>query len=898
MPLSPGTILGPYSVTAKIGEGGMGEVYRARDTKLDRDVALKVLPAAFTSDPDRLARFEREAKVLASLNHTNIGHIYGLEEADGQKALVLELVEGPTLADRIAAGPIPVDEALPIAKQIAEALEVAHEAGVIHRDLKPANIKVREDGTVKVLDFGLAKAVLGESSGSDLSRSPTVTIVGTATGVILGTATYMSPEQARGKPLDRRTDIWSFGCVLYETLTGQVAFRGDTLSDTVVQILDREPDWHALPSNTPPLIIRLLRRCLDKNPRDRLQHIGDARVELREALSTPAGEVPGAVAVSTPPALLRRVLPWAVAGIAIAGLIASLFVGSSTPLTTSQVVRSEIPMGVDRFAVYGFDNPLSHLVAISSDGTRVAFAADGTIWQRPFDRSQASPVPGLESLEGQANRTRNPFFSPDGEWIGFYTFGQGLHKVPVAGGPVVNLCEEPCLERPWGATWGSDDIILLGQGAAGIWQVSGTGGTPEVLISVGDGEEAQGPQKLPGGEWVLFSLRTAGSSWNDATVVAVSVTTGQRTTLLRGGHDARYVETGHLVYAREGALLAVPFDLETLTVFGDPVSLIEGIWDLAADRTGVAQFSVSHNGSLVYLAEDAVAELRPVVTVDFDGNMETLAVKPGRHYVPRYSPNGERLAIDTSIDGNRAILIHDLRSGVTSQLASGADQDSLPVWHPDGIRLAFRSYQGREARSIYVRTADGTGEVTPLTETPGDPYSISPDGRWLLFTDEGDVAIVAVDGSGEPRSIVQTESVYTKDMAFSPRGRFFAYDSDESDQGEVYVRPFPDVDDYRVKVSRDGGLHPVWAPNRQELYYYHPGSGKIMRVPYDTEPVFTPGAPVALVDGPSTVQTTRGYDIHPDGDKFVMIEPIGDSPPQLTLIQNFFELLKERVPVP
>ena len=457
MALNVGDSLGPYAVTAKIGEGGMGEVYRARDTKLDRDVALKVLPEAFTSDPDRLARFEREAKVLASLNHPNIGHIYGLEEAEGQKALVLELIEGPTLADRIAQGPIPIDEALPIAKQIAEALEAAHEAGVIHRDLKPANIKVREDGTVKVLDFGLAKAVLGGSSGSDPSQSPTVTAAATASGVILGTAAYMSPEQARGKPVDKRSDIWSFGCVLYETLTGRVAFRGETLSDTVVQILDREPDWTALPAGTPPVADRLLRRCLNKDSRKRLRDIGDARVELDEALAAPAGaesasvsESLGAGSVGSVPTLQRRALPWVAAGAAVVAAGLAGWVLRSVP----------VPAAPDAFAVtLPEGTSLSGRIpaALSPDGRTLVYIGgrDGVtrLYRRPMDQVDALPIADTDGA-------RAPFFSPDGEWVCF-TVGSALMRVRLAGGTAETVCIFP-VPGGFSAGWSEDDTIWFG----------------------------------------------------------------------------------------------------------------------------------------------------------------------------------------------------------------------------------------------------------------------------------------------------------------------------------------------------------------------------------------------------------------------------------------------------
>ena len=507
----------------------MGEVYRARDTKLDRDVALKVLPQAFTDDPDRLARFEREAKVLASLNHPNIGHIYGLEEAEGQNALVLELVEGPTLADRIKRGPIPVDEALPIAKQIAEALEAAHEQGVIHRDLKPANVKVKDDGTVKVLDFGLAKAMQPEASDVSASMSPTISLTAAATqmGMVIGTAAYMAPEQASGKVVDKRADVWAFGAVLYEMLTGTRPFTGDDVSKTLARVIDRDPDWSTLPKELPPVLTNFLRGCLEKNPKQRVGDIRDVRLAMEGAFETTVSEPPEPIVVPT----LRpwqRPAPLALAALGIAA-IASVVVWSLTRPGAPHVVRFPIPLAADQdFSFTG-----RPMVAISPDGSHLVYTANRSLWLRPVDQLQATQVPGTEE------EARAPFFSADGQSIGFWADAQ-LKKVSVSGGAPVTLADG--VSNPFGASWGADDMILYGQ-PEGIMQVPGASGTPALLIPVDEREVMHRPQMLPGGEWVLFTVRDGPGNWDAAQIVAQSVTTGERTVLIDGPGRVNAFET-------------------------------------------------------------------------------------------------------------------------------------------------------------------------------------------------------------------------------------------------------------------------------------------------------------------------------------------------------------------
>ena len=583
-----------YKIAERIGKGGMGEVYRATDTKLNRDVAIKVIPDLFAKDPDRMARFSREAQVLASLNHPNIAAIHGLEESEGKRALVMELVDGETLQERIKRGAVPVEEALKYAKQIAEALEEAHEHGFIHRDLKPANIKITSNGMVKVLDFGLAKAMEGESSSGsspDLSQSPTLSAAATAAGVILGTAAYMSPEQARGQKVDRRADIWSFGVVLYEMLTGRSVYSGETVSDVLAKVLEREPDWDSLPKDTPASTQRLLRRCFEKNVRQRLQSMGDARIVIDEYLSNPAAEstvIAGPAAATTPP-LATRVLPWALFG--VAALVAALVALSPGP-APEPPLKLSVEVGAEPIW-----NVLGSSVVLSPDGTRIAYiVGDGN--QREVR------VRSLDQLEGLTVATGapyHPFFSPDGQWIGYVTPSE-MQKVPLSGGTAMTLCE---VERSRGASWGPDDMIIFAPSPnSALLQVPAAGGEPKPLTTLDEsnGEAShRWPQVLPGGEAVLFTSHSqAGGGFDSANVEVLLIATGERKVLRRGGSYGRYLPSGHLVYVNQATLFAMPFDLRKLEVTGSPAPVVQDVsWGVAH---GGAQFSVSETGRLAYIA--------------------------------------------------------------------------------------------------------------------------------------------------------------------------------------------------------------------------------------------------------------------------------------------------------
>ena len=589
MALEVGSRLGVFEVTGRLGEGGMGVVYRATDTTLNRDVALKVLPDAFATDPERLARFEREAKVLASLNHPNIAQIHGLEQSGDVRALVLELVEGPTLQERIAKGPIPLDEALPIARQIAEALEAAHEQGIIHRDLKPANVKVKADGTVKVLDFGLAKALGPDLSDVEAANSPTMTMTAAATkmGVIMGTAAYMSPEQAKGRQVDKRADIWAFGVVLFEMLTGRQAFGGTDISETLASVLKTDLNLEALPADTSPGLRRVLSRCIERDRSQRLRDIGDVRWDLAETQATPVDEAVEAAAIAER-ALWQRPVPALLTVVAVAAATGFAVWSLVTPTPSIQHLT--------RFGLTFADGETTtgagrHTLVAAPDGSYIVHTANDRLVLRRVGELQAEPIPGTDGV-------REPFVSPDGQWIGFWSNGQ-LKKVAVSGGAPITLCDA---EEPWGASWAEDDTILFGQGPAGVWRVAGSGGTPEVVIEVAEGEMAHGPQLLPDGEWVLFTLRLAASApWDESQIVVQSLTTGARNVLIEGGRDARYLATGHVVYGLSDVLFAVAFDADTRQVGGGPVSLVEGVRrTVNLNSSAAVQFSVSSNGSLVY----------------------------------------------------------------------------------------------------------------------------------------------------------------------------------------------------------------------------------------------------------------------------------------------------------
>ena len=914
MPLEPGTTLGPYAVTAKIGQGGMGEVWQARDTKLDRDVALKVLPDAFTSDPDRLARFEREAKVLASLNHPNIGAIHGFEESGATKALVLELVEGPTLADRIADGPIPVDESLAIAKQIAEALEAAHEQGIIHRDLKPANVKVKADGTVKVLDFGLAKAFQPEASGASASESPTISLTAAATqmGMVIGTAAYMAPEQAKGKPVGKQADVWAFGVVLYEMLTGTRPFAGEDVSETLARVIDREPEWETLPDKVPVVLSSFLRHCLQKNRKQRIRDIGDVSLAMEGAFETTAS-TSSEPAVSTPLQFWQRPVPALVVMVLVA-VIAGLAVWSvtrSTAPASPALRRFAIDLGpADPIAV----STVRVMPAVSPDGTQLVYAANvrGTqqLYLRTFDQLDAQPITGSENAY-------EPFFSPDGEWVGFVDpFSSALKRVSVRGGQALTLAA--CFP-PNGATWLPDGTIVASCIESGLGtillRIPVAGGTldPLTTLDADNGEVGHSwPRVLPGGGALLFTIVTDGQRADASRVAVLSLDTGEQHTVVEGGYNARYVPTGHLIFGRQGSLWGVPFDVDRLVTTGreelvlPEVELNEGYGSMA--------LAVSGDGTLVYLPGEAVnlgddvdGAGRPV-WVDRAG--QATPIGEGRRnnaLRSRLSPDNTRLATTVASTDGQDVWVDDLERGTSTRLTNDGNSFS-PAWSPDGARVSFGSFA--PPFGLFSRAADGSGErETVLTgeEQIASPYGWTPDGQAMLFWEGqvGDGALWTVSPEGD-RSPYLVGPGYFTGADLSPDGRWMAYGSDESGQLEIYLQRYPDLGD-KVTVSSGGGREARWSPDGSELFYRNLAGDRMMVVEVETEPTLRVSRPEVLFEGRYAVPVGGGhnYDVSADGQRFVMItdEQAGTpdaSPPNTTLIlvENWFEELKRLAPVP
>ena len=910
MSLTPGTRLGPYEIQSALGAGGMGEVYRARDTRLNRDVALKVLPDDFAADPDRLVRFTRESQLLASLNHPNIAAIYGLEDGPAEaghhvQALVLELVDGPTLADRIAQGPVPLDEALLIARQIADAIEAAHEQGVIHRDLKPANVKLRPDGMVKVLDFGLAKAFEGGAAPGavdrgvrlqpDLTASPTLSVAATRLGVILGTAAYMAPEQAKGKGVDKRADIWAFGVVLYEMLTGRRAFDGEDISEILASVIKGSANLDRLPAGTPPRLRELVARCLEKDVRKRFRDIGDVGQELERVQSDPRGTPvapPGAQQVPARPLHL-----WVGGAVALTALLvggAVWMLKPAPPLEPRPTARFTHTLAEDQ----QFRNTGRTVVAVSADGRQFVYNTSGGLYLRSLDGLTARLVQGTEGS------LTNPFFSPDGQWIGFYA-GEELRKIPVAGGTAVVLCKAV---NPFGASWGADDTILFGQ-PEGIVRVSANGGMPELLIATEKGEQVHGPQMLPGGQWVLFSVTRQINRWDVAEIVAQSLASGERKVLWRGGSDARYVPTGHLVYALGDALFALPFDLDRVTVSGGPVPVLNGLQGASGAQTGTAHYGLSDDGTVVYAAGGITigAQQRTLVWVDRKGREETIAAPPRAYVAARLSPDGTQVALDVR-DQENDVWIWNLARNTLTRLTFDPGFDRYPVWTPDGRRIVFSS-QRAGGGSLFWQAADGTGAAERLTEGSSVQYvtSISADGTKLVFDDLGpsqtDIRMLALDGDRRAAPLVAT-TFSERNADLSADGRWMAYRSNESGRNEVYVRPFPGVDSGRWQVSTGGGTDPRWAPDSRELFYVN-AEGRIVAVPVQPGPGFVAGNPQVVVDGSFTTTIPgligRLYDVSRDGQRFLLLKGAEGAeqkaaPRQIVVITNWFEELRQRVP--
>jgi WD40 repeat protein len=909
----------------------MGVVYRARDTKLQRDVALKVLPPLFTADAERLARFEREAQVLASLNHPHIAAIYGLEQSgpstgSGQAVqfLVLELVEGETLADRLekvrpgtsgsppSAG-LPLPEVLSIARQVADGLQAAHEKGIIHRDLKPSNIALTHDGQAKVLDFGLAKL---EAEGpaesisltsdpnaatmpplAGLSKSPTMGPPAmTAAGMILGTAPYMSPEQAKGRPADKRSDVWAFGCVLYEMLTGKAAFGGEDISDTLANVLKAEPDWSALPSYVPPGIRTLVRKCLEKDRRKRTADISVASFILDDAeqLTTTPAVGTGSGAVGRSPWWGRGVV--ALAALAAGSALTGSVVWYATPRGETPMSRLAITTsGANAFVSAGNDREL----AISPDGRRVAYVGgNGTIFVRALDRLDPAPLTGL-------GLPRGLFFSPDGQWIGFFDAANALKKIAVTGGAAITLCR--VTGPPRGAAWGRDDTIVFATNdpASGLLRVPAGGGDPTVLTTPNrqsnEGDHLW-PEFLPNGRAVLFTIVPATSSIENARIAVFDLQHRTQKVVLDRGTDAHYVSSGHLVYAQGGTARAVAFDLDRLEVKGTPIQVLPQV---VTTRFGAGAFDVAGDGTLVYRPRDLPPPARTLVWVDRQGREEATPIPPRPYQHVRLSPDGKRIAVEIQGD----IWIWDpLRNAIT-RLTFDPAPDQFPVWTPDGRRILFGSDRTTNGlANLFAQSADGSGSIERLTESPNQqfPMSVTPDGKWLVFRESAPsldlMALPLDDPKPTARPLVHTPAA-EQNGEVSPDGRWLAYQSNESGRFEIYVRPFPDVDSGRWQISTDGGVQALWSRSGQELFYLGSTSG-VMAVHVEPGRGWSAGNPVKLFDDSYfhglAPGSGRTYDVSPDGRRFLMIKQGGGSDSSegaaFIVVQNWFEELKRLVP--
>ena len=891
MSLIAGARLGPYEILSPLGAGGMGEVYRAKDTKLGRDVAIKVLPGSVAADPERLARFEREARVLASLNHPNIAAIYGVEDSTPVKALVLELVDGPTLQDRIGQGPIPFGEARSIALQIAEALEAAHEKGIVHRDLKPANVKLDPNGKVKVLDFGLAKALdPAAASAPEISHSPTLSM-GTEAGVILGTAAYMAPEQARGKTADKRADIWAFGAVLFEMLTGRRLFEGESVSDVLAAVLRQEIDWRALPGETPPSAGRLLRRCLQRDPRDRLHDIADVRLELEDA-GQPGQEREEALPAARPAGGARRWIPW-LAAAAMALLAAWAVLRAPRETGTPVHLSVGIPDGIVLDP-----NALSQDVwlAISRDGRRIAFRArkgeDRRIWVRDLALGEAQSLPGTDDGD-------DPFFSPDGEWIAFFADGK-LKKTAIRGGTPVVLT---AATQGRGGTWVEDGTIVFSPTVnSPLLRIPAAGGDPHPLTAIDSRARERThrwPEGLPDGKTVLFTVGTDDKpgDYDDARIDAVSLATGKRSTIFRGASLARFAPPDHLILARHGDLLAVTFDPGSLKTRGTAAPVLQGV--SGDSRSGAAFFGISRTGTLLYAVGLSAQGTDDIIELDRSGAVKPTGIPPGLYTDISLSPDGQRLAYaEGPAGGARSeVWIADLARGGRYQLTSDGRAGS-PIWTPDGKAIIYSTPVGD---TILSRAADGTGAAEVLWKStlvvPIAVDSIAPDGSTLLFTLSGlptrtDIYMLPISEKREARPFIATPGAESWGM-ISPDGRWVAYGAQYEAGQQVYVQGFPGLAG-RWQVSENGGLRPRWARDGREIYYSY--NNEIYSVPIRPGVLFAPGEPRKLfrIERPDLAdQSNVIFDVSPDGKRFVALvrRPETSGAPRLDVVLGWADTL-------
>jgi serine/threonine protein kinase/Tol biopolymer transport system component len=876
-----GQTISHYKVTGKLGAGGMGEVYRAHDTKLNREVAIKILPVEFAQDAERLARFQREAQVLALLNHPNIAAIYGLEDSNGILALVMELVEGPTLADRIARGHIALDEALSIAKQIAEGLEYAHEKGIIHRDLKPANIKVTVDGGVKVLDFGLAKVFTEETHDSDLSHSPTL-IKGTQAGMILGTAAYMSPEQAKGKAVDRRADIWAFGGVLFEMLSGKQTFSGETLTDTLAAVVRAEPEWNELAPTTPLAVRRLLRRCLTKDPKQRLRDIGEARIAIEDLRAGKSEEATGGTQEES--RLLRKSLFW-IAGIASAFLVGAFAVWLLRP------AGSEIPLRKLELQVPALDLNSSYGYSISPNGRMIAYVSNRRLWIRDLDRLEPREVANTE-VAG------HPFWSPDSAYLG-YVIGKKMWKVPSAGSGGTAIADLPdVFSGAAGASWRADGTIIFTTGGSGLMQVAAQGGDASPLLNVEPNEsDFHDAELLPDGRGVLFAVHRSAQGLD--TIALFDGQTRRTLIQIEGQRVSNpvYSATGHILFRRRVSnpgIWALPFSLAKLEVTGEPFLVVPG--------AGVPK--VSDDGTLVFAYGEGTSRTR-LVWMDRTGKVVShIQPEPLPFQLPssRLSPDGKRVILATRESGKTDYWVVDLVRGTRTRMTFGNPGDRwFCSWTPDGQRVLYLSGDTPAAYEVLSKAADGSGEAKALVK--GGEAQFSADGRFIVYMMalrgylSSDLWYRAAEEGAQGSPFLVTPQAEMS-PEFSPDGRYVAYVSNESGRDEVYVKPFPSGEG-KWQVSAGGGAAPRWSRRGDELFFMT--GDNLMAVPVRTKPSLELGSPQKLfsrrpvsADRPSGVYDS--YDVSPDGQRFVMLQSAEEQPGSqpLTVVQNWFAEFKGR----
>ena len=890
MALVAGTKLGSYEVLSQIGAGGMGEVYQAHDTKLGRDVAIKVLPEAFAHDPERLSRFQREAKMLAALNHPNIATIHGLEQSGSTSYLVMELVSGETLAERVKRdGAVPIEEALAIAKQIAEALEAAHEKGIIHRDLKPTNVKVTPEGKVKVLDFGLAKAFEGDATNEDMGNSPTLSRAATMQGVILGTAAYMSPEQARGKSVDKRTDIWAFGCVLYELLTGEQAFHGEDITEILASVVKSEPDWTALRASVSPPIRVLLQRCLRKDRRKRTPDAAILRIEIEDAQAAPKDSGTAQFATASTSKLLLAVAA-ATTIIAVVALLALWQATRPVEQALRPLVRLDVNLGPD----VSLASPFGTDTILSPDGTRIVFVSQGRLFTRRLDQLNATELAGTQGAF-------SPFFSPDGLWVAFFSSGK-LQKISVDGSSAITLCSA---NNSRGGSWGEDGNIIAALNlGGGLSRIPAAGGLPTPVSDLQSGEFShRWPQILPGDKAVLFTA-SATAAYDTANIEVMSLADRRRKILVRGGTYGRYLPTGHLIYANRGTLFAVPFDVDRLEVHGTSVPVLEQVGYNA--QQGSAQIDFSQTGTLIYRSGGAGGDLPTLQWLDAAGQTQPLLAKPGAYQRPSLSPDGQRLALEVTEGSGTDVWVYNWQRDTMTRLTFTGNAYA-PLWSPDGRYISFQL----RGEGMSATRSDGSGKPQALTQSKNAqlPWSFTPDGKRLAFFEAGagtySLWTVPLESdnaelrAGKPEVFLQSQAD-DRYPSFSPDGRWMAYRSDESGTNQVYVRAYPDKGG-KWQISNGGGTIPMWSRNGHELFF-ESLDNHIMVTAYTVKgDSFVADKPRLWSEKQlgSTGTVTRNVDLAPDSKRIVALMP-AETPEDQTaknhviFLENFFDEVRRR----